>query len=907
MKISVSLCLAVCAMLSACVSGPKPETKQEVSTGPISGVKAFPVGDNWAQIAWTTRQDADTVVEYGETTNYGSTANEDTLWTGHRITLFDLKPMTEYHYRVRGTNAAKESFTSGDGTFKTGAVVYGTESNPTGEPLGGGLGYSKTIKREQATVVVKNAEEFLKALGSAKKGDIIYIEDKAVIDLSNVPRLDIAIPGGIAIASGRGQSGSVGGLIQYTTFTSGASTPLFRTGGPGIRITGVRFGGPSNGPGRTGPMYHLLYVAHYWTEVDNCEFWGWNYSVVETVANADGRGLYVHHNYFHHNTRLGCGYAVCSSMGVALVEGNLFDFHRHSIASSAWAPSSYEARYNLVMEHSISHAFDMHGAVDSEVRTNVGIWRFDEGKGSATKDTSTYGHNDPKMHGFTEANWIPGEANTALQFNGKSWVDCTPGYRNNLGDQSFCVMAWIKPDKVEGTQTVFSKAPTTSKGEGYSLRLVGPAVEATVYDGTGAKQSRTSGAVAAGKWNHMALSFNGSLARVYVNGKQTASFECKGVKASPGRSFAIGRDSVTATAYFKGGIDEVRAYRAAMTPADVNRNYIGQGDIAGVYMRIHHNTSRILNQGGVCVRGRPAEGCWINNNWFYRANDDWNIRQLNVTGNFFEKDNLFGPRKEKPAGRAPTLSWAGVKEFKKGGVAPQNGKSGEIYRFEVKYTDPDNDAPLPGYPRLVLKRKGEIFLYDTPMTMMPLDGKKFSKGRTYMCEIALPRGTDYTYSFEALDMAGNKAVGDATKDAAGPVITGGNAAPVLYPVMGHENYVENWIFPSNGTVDTEFDFRVTYLDIDNDAPEGGAPKARITDGNGGDIAGSPFPMKPITRTQDANGRDYQLLTKLPVGEFRCEIVAKDSQGAAARNVRPSNVTVRPAGSATALTPRTPFE
>ncbi|MCE5230203.1 fibronectin type III domain-containing protein [bacterium] len=885
-------------MLACCLAAP-------VWAAPeISKVGAAPVGDNWAQIQWTTDQNADSVVEYGLTKEYGGNKEDKNSYTGHRLTLFGLKPLTTYHYRVVSRNAAGEASTSKDFTFTTTAETWGAEVNVTGEPMGGGLGYSKMIKREQATAVVKNADEFFKALASAKPGDVVYVDDNSVIDISG--RLKIVIPGGMTLASGRGQNGSVGGLIRFTEFKGLDNRNVFATGGPGIRITGVRFGGPSNAMGRVLPMYHLIYVGHYWTEIDNCEFWGWNYSAIETLAKAKVAGLYVHHNYFHHNTRLGCGYAVCPSEGVALVEGNLMDFHRHSVASSAWAPSSYEARYNLVMEHSISHAFDMHGAVDSEVRTNVGIWRFDEGKGATTKDSSTYGRNDPKMFGFSEACWVKGQSNTAIEFNGKSWIDCGGGYKNNLGDKAFSIMGWIRPEGVEGTQAIYSKAPETPTGDGYSLRLVGPALEATVYDATGAKISKKTGEIPAGKWTHVALTYNGSFARIYIDGKESASFMCRGVKQSPARRLVFGRDSEGATSFFKGAMDEVRAYKASVPAADVNRNFLGQGDIAGVEMRVHHNTTRILNEGAVCVRGKPALGCWVNNNWFYRANDDWNIRQINATGNFFIENNHFGPKAEKPAGNAPTLSWAGGKEFKDGGVVPEKGAAGDTYRFRVKYTDKDNDAPLTGYPRLVLKRKGEAFLYYTPLTMMPLDGKKFSEGRTYMCELALPRGNDYTYSFEAMDMAGNPATGEATQDAKGPAISGGNAVPVLYPVMGHPKYVENWVYPSSGTVDTEYDFRVTYLDIDNDAPEGGAPKVRITT-NGADIPGSPFPMKPITQAQDANGRQYQLLTKLPEGKYECVLVAKDSQGAEAVNVRPATVTVSARGAKAERTSLTPFD
>lgn len=888
MRACLSILLAVCAVFNiACATGPKLDVTPQ------------PVGDNWAQVTWTTPQDGNSIVQFGTTREYSQIATDDNLYTKHRVTLYNLKPETRYHYRVLSFDGSS-TITSRDCTFKTGPATIGCEVNVTGEPMGGGAGYSQMIKREQATKIVANTNDFLDALKTARPGDIIYIGDKAVIDVSGME--NVIILGGVTLASGRGQAGSVGGLIKSTSYVPGNHDPVFKTGGKGVRITGLRFAGPSNAFGRVLPMYHGIYAAHYWTEIDNCEFWGWNYEAINTTSGT--KGLYVHHNYFHHNTRIGCGYGISTDEGVALIEGNLFDYHRHSIASTGPEPSGYEARYNLVMEHSISHAFDMHGAADFEKAINKIIYRFDEAAGAFTADTSEYGHNNPTLHGFEPATcWVEGYINYSLQFDGmKDWVDGGPGYRNNLGTPIFSTMAWIKPADIYATQAIVSKASTTPTGAGYSLRLVGPGVEAAVYDSTGARVSKTTGTIAPGQWTHVALTFDGSIARVYINGKESASFAAGGVRQSTTSRYIVGRDSETATSFFKGNIDEVRHYSVAMPAADIARIAGGGADVAGTEIRIHHNTCRILDRGSVNIRGIPSVGVWINNNWFYRDKDSWNIRQLNAKGKFHLSDNnQFGPKDEKPAGHAPTLTCVDH-EIKTGGDIP-----GGFYRFRVKYTDPDNDPPMAGYPRLILKRNGEVFSYLTPLTMMPLDLNKFSKGRTYMCELALPRGTDYSYSFEAMDTPGNKAVGEATKDFAGPAVTSGNTAPILYPHMGHPSFVENWIYPSNGDPNTVFDCRITYLDIDNDAPEGGAPKVRITDAQGAEIAGSPFAMSPLTNVQDANGRIYQLRTKLPVGTFKCELIAKDSQGAPAMNLRPATLTVRPAGAKSVLTPLTQFD
>ncbi len=894
---SIALSLGVMLLAGACAGGPK------------LNVKAFPVGDNWAQVTWTTPIPEISDLEYGTTKNYGRTVKDDVPFTRHRVTLYGLKPETTYHFRVH-TVASGMTSVSPDFTFKTGPETIGCEFNPTGEPLGGGAGYSRMIRREQATVVVKTRDELLAALKAApkhgvlagKSGDVIYINDDAVIDLSGLE--NVVIPGGVTLASGRGQAGSVGGLIKSTSYAPGNHDPLFKTGGTGVRVTGLRLAGPSNASGRVLPWYHGLYAAHYWTEIDNCELWGWNYEAINTTSGT--KGLYVHHNYFHHNTRIGCGYGVSTDEGVALIEGNLFDYHRHSIASTGPEPSGYEARYNLIMEHSISHAFDMHGAADFEKAINKVIYRFDEGAGAFTADTSEYGHNNPTLHGFEPATcWVEGYINYTLQFDGvKDWVDGGAGYRNNLSTPRFSTMAWIRPADVYGTQAIVSKASTGAAGSGYSLRLVDSGLEAAVYDSAGARVANVSGAIAPGTWTFVALTFDGAMARVYIGDKQSAAFAVSGVKQSNTTRFVVGRDSETPTAFFKGNIDEVRHDAVALPPADIARIARGGADVAGGEIHIHHNTCRILDKGSVNIRGVPSVGVWVDNNRFYRDQDGWNIRQLNAKGRFYLAGNRFGFDRYDPPGdgatSTPTLTAARI--------SPKAGGEPNTWRFEVTYASADNRPPLAGYPRLILKRRGEVFSYLTPLTMMPRDTAKCSRGHVYLCELALPRGSDYSYAFEALDAAGRRAAGEATRDRNGPVVTTGNAAPILYPQMYHPSYVENWIYPSNGDTDTFFDARITYLDIDNDAPEGGAPRVKITDAKGAEIAGSPFAMTPLTKTQDANGRVYHLRTKLPAGTFTCELIACDAQGAPAMLLRPATLTVRPVGAGpSTLTPLTQFD
>ena len=54
-----------------------------------------------ATITWNSNREADSQVEYGETTSYGrTTPKDDTLTSSHSVNLTKLKPYTIYHYRV---------------------------------------------------------------------------------------------------------------------------------------------------------------------------------------------------------------------------------------------------------------------------------------------------------------------------------------------------------------------------------------------------------------------------------------------------------------------------------------------------------------------------------------------------------------------------------------------------------------------------------------------------------------------------------------------------------------------------------------------------------------------------------------------------------------------------------------
>ncbi|NWG13124.1 MAG: fibronectin type III domain-containing protein [Acidobacteria bacterium] len=94
----------------------------------ISNVSAGSITQTSAAITWTTNEAADSQVEYGTTTSYGSSTTLDsTRVTAHSQALSGLTAGTLYHYRVRSSDAAGNLAVSTDYTFTT---ASGSDTTP---------------------------------------------------------------------------------------------------------------------------------------------------------------------------------------------------------------------------------------------------------------------------------------------------------------------------------------------------------------------------------------------------------------------------------------------------------------------------------------------------------------------------------------------------------------------------------------------------------------------------------------------------------------------------------------------------------------------------------------------------------------------------------------------------------
>lgn len=221
---------------------------------------------------------------------------------------------------------------------------------------------------------------------SAKKGQVIFIPGNIELNLTAriyIEKLKFKIPSGIMIASNRGHNGSNGALIKSNAL---ATPVIFQVIGENTHITGLRIQGPCS---ETYTAHHQRAFTHadkgrdyYYklptsngiisnfsnTVVSNCEIYGFSHAAIYLKKGVNHK---IHGCFIHHCQYQGLGYGISLNRASALIEYNTFNWNRHSIAGTGYPECSYIARYNTVLEESLSHCFDMHGGADRKDGTQI--------------------------------------------------------------------------------------------------------------------------------------------------------------------------------------------------------------------------------------------------------------------------------------------------------------------------------------------------------------------------------------------------------------------------------------------------------------------------------------------------------------------------------------------------------
>lgn len=199
----------------------------------------------------------------------------------------------------------------------------------------------------------------------------------------------------------------------------------------------------------------------------------------------------------------------------------------------------------------------------------VGEWNFEEGKGETAEDTSGNG-NTGIIHGTT---WTTGKIGSTLQFNGTNdYVDVGNAKSLNIAN-AITIEAWIRPSSIANYPSIVN-----NNTSGYNLQI-----GTTPGDGrlVLAKQGvaylvKAKTVLDTNRWYHIAATYDGKTAKIYINGKLDAQNKANHSFDSTANTL-IGYYSGEDT-YFSGKIDDLRIYDYALTSDQIDGDY-NQGTI----------------------------------------------------------------------------------------------------------------------------------------------------------------------------------------------------------------------------------------------------------------------------------------------------------------------------------------
>ncbi|MGW5154836.1 LamG-like jellyroll fold domain-containing protein [Nonomuraea wenchangensis] len=194
----------------------------------------------------------------------------------------------------------------------------------------------------------------------------------------------------------------------------------------------------------------------------------------------------------------------------------------------------------------------------------VAAYGMNEGAGTTVGDSS--GKNNTGAG--TDTTWANGKHGKALSFNGtSSWVT-VPHAQSLRLTNALTLSAWVRPATVDAWRTVLMKE--NAFGPAYGLYAA--------YDGAplGWLQNATTFKTVVGddplpinQWSHLAVTYNGTIITLYLNGTQIDQTPMTGNLADDGGVLRLGGNNIWLDEFYSGLIDEVRIYNRVQTAAEI--------------------------------------------------------------------------------------------------------------------------------------------------------------------------------------------------------------------------------------------------------------------------------------------------------------------------------------------------
>jgi hypothetical protein len=207
----------------------------------------------------------------------------------------------------------------------------------------------------------------------------------------------------------------------------------------------------------------------------------------------------------------------------------------------------------------------------------IGYWRLIDGTGSTTaRDWSTWGNNGSLVSLDAATVWVAGgPEGTALSPQGKGYVNVPESSSiDSISNQVTCA-AWIYLDQMNTDfATAISRQIGTGFGQLYHLSI-NPQQHAAFYITTPSQLLYIWGdaTMPLQTWIHLAGTWDGNQALLYVNGVQVASGTNAGPLGAETNPVVLGGNGNgnAVTEFVPGRLSDIMLYRRALAPTEIAR------------------------------------------------------------------------------------------------------------------------------------------------------------------------------------------------------------------------------------------------------------------------------------------------------------------------------------------------
>ena len=264
------------------------------------------------------------------------------------------------------------------------------------------------------------------------------------------------------------------------------------------------------------------------------------------------------------------------------------------------------------------------GQSNAKIDTNtiVGIWLFDEGVGDVAEDSSVNG-NDGTLNG---PQWTSeSKFGDALEFNGTdSYIEFATG--ESMKTPHLTIMAWFNTRKLDGYGHIFQSGNDWDDMAGCVFRVHqdGTAQAALAFAPGNTATWLTGPALEADTWYHMALTYDGTTAILYLDGENVGSGAGQGDIMYDNQPVRIGVLSNAIGSAFDGFIDEVALFSEALAAEDIEAT-------------MNNGLARVVGAQPFASRPSPKDGAMNAGKW---ATLSWQPGDLAVSHNLYMGDNF---------------------------------------------------------------------------------------------------------------------------------------------------------------------------------------------------------------------------------------------------------------------------